>query len=191
MRIGRGIVAAIGSVAWVLTAETAANAQSFAWDSFEDLESPSLCEVVNAANAELVVLSDTGQLMIISGSVDNILADTFVDEDLQVFFEDDFVGFIEFANDGDDFRTLWWTSLTGRVVEVDGFTGEPFETDSFPEDYFDVPCDACELRPDDSQCVDPVPRPPVFSFCGAGLHSAMVMTFAGLALMGLSRRRLL
>jgi hypothetical protein len=128
-----------------------AGAQIVPWDVFEDTLSDSVCDVVNAANAELVVLSDTGQLVIVTG-LDVTLEDTFVDLSGFVFFEGLPVGLIDFAEDGDGFRTLWWTSLTGRVVDVSGFTGEPAETELFPSDISGVPCDACDFWDDPAVC---------------------------------------
>jgi len=127
-------------------------AQAVPWDVFADPDSASVCDTVNAANAELVVLSDTGELVIISG-VDVVLDATFVDADGFVFFDGFPVGVIDFAEDGDRFRTLWWTSLSGTVVEVDEFTGEPFATDLFPSDFHGVPCDACAFWDDPADCV--------------------------------------
>jgi len=127
-------------------------AQAVPWDIFEDLDSTSVCDTVNAANVELVVLSDSGQLVIITGA-DLVLDASFVDADGFVFFDGLPVGVIDFADDGDGFRTLWWTSLSGTVVEVDEFTGEPFATALFPFDFVDVSCDACELWDDPADCV--------------------------------------
>ena len=169
---------------------TAAQAQP--WDVFEDALSTSVCDVVNTANAELVVLSDTGQLVIVTGA-DVILEDTFVDANNDVFFEDQQAGFITFADDGDGFRTLWWVSLTCNVIHVDGFTGEPSETSLLPSDFTDVPDDACEFWDDQTVCpqpvVDPVSSPIIFNICGRGGASTMVMTAVGLGVMGLIRRR--
>lgn len=121
------------------------------WDTFSDPLSSSVCDVVNAANAELVVLSETGFLTIVTGP-DVILEDLFADTDGNVFYFGESAGFLEFAEDGDGFRTLWWVSNTGRVVEVDDFTSEPLVSDLFPDDFFDVPCDACGLWDDPTTC---------------------------------------
>ena len=173
-------------------------AQEIPWDLFEDLESASVCDVINAENVELVVLHDTGQLVLVTGP-DVVLVDTFVDEDGNVFFGPDPAGFIDFDLDGDGLRSLWWLSLTGNVVSVDGFTGEPTPTNLFPFDFFDVPCDACNFWDDPAVCavlVDPnvsdEPGPPLltFNFCGLGASFAMAMTMVGLVATGLVRRRL-
>ena len=127
-------------------------ANAVPWDIFDDPNSASTCDAVNASNVELVVLSDTGQLVIITGT-DLVLTATFVDADGFVFFGGLPVGVIDFAEDGDGLRTLWWTSLNGTVVEVDLFTGEPSTTDLLPSDFHGVPCDACELWDDPADCV--------------------------------------
>jgi len=167
-------------------------AQAQPWDVFEDALSTSVCDVVNTADAELVVLSDTGQLVIVTGA-DLILQDTFVDGNNDVFFEGQQSGFITFADDGDGFRTLWWVSLTGNVVHIDGFTGEPGETSLRPSDFTNVPDDACEFWDDQTVCastiIDPVSPPIIFNICGTGVVSTMAMTAVGLGIMGLVRRR--
>ena len=160
-------------------------AQDVPWDVFVDFQSDSICDVVNAENVELVVLSDTGQLVMVTGP-DVVLVDTFVDENGDVFFGPDPAGFITFDLDGD-------------VVNVDGFTGEPTETTLFPLDFFDVPCDACNFWDDPAVCAVPVDPnisdesgPPLltFNFCGLGASFAMAMTMVGLVATGLVRRRL-
>lgn len=169
-----------------------ASAQTVPWDLFVDDRSSSACEVVNAANAELVVLSDTGQLVIVSGE-DVILVDTFVDLDGSVFFEGSAAGVIDFAEDDDGFRTLWWMSLTGLAVAIDDFTGVPIVSDLFPGDFANVDCDACPLWDDPSVCVepdDPIVIPPItINLCGASSQLSLGLTAVGLSFMGLLRRR--
>ncbi len=126
--------------------------QVLPWDVFADTESSSVCDLVNAGNAELVVLSSTGELVVVSGP-DVILADTFVDLDGFVFFGFEPVGVITFAEDGDGFRTLWWLSLDGFVFDVDSFTGLVLETGSVPTDIINVPCDACPFWDDPTACL--------------------------------------
>lgn len=179
------IVLAIGCLA-----AAGAYAQEVPWDVYADPFSDSVCDLVNAANAELVVLSNTGQLVIVT-SADVVLVDTFVDLDSNVFYEGFPAGFLNFATDGDGFRTLWWVGLNGNVVSVNPFTGEPTVTNDRPSDFIDVPCDACEFWDDQSVCPAPPPptQPPVIriSFCGAGASMSMALTAIGLSVMG--RRR--
>ena len=130
--------------------------QVLPWEVFADPDSPSVCDVINAATAELVVLRSTGELVIVSdivSEVDQVIPGTFVNSDGDVFFGIFAAGFIAFADDGDGFRTLWWISATGRVFDVDPVTFLPIETSLFPDDFFDVPCDACEFWDDPTACV--------------------------------------
>ena len=102
---GRVVIAA-----WALIASLSPGAaHGLPWEVYEDTLSASVCDVVNAANAELVVLVDTGQFVIVTGE-DVILEDTFVDFDGSVYLETgipgvlESVGFIDFADDRDGFR---------------------------------------------------------------------------------------
>lgn len=185
-RIYRRVLIVVG-----LTTAMSANAfgQFLPWDTFIDPLSTSECDIVNAENAELVVLSDTGQLVIVTGR-DVILQDTFVTVEGDVFYLGQPVGFITYEADGDGFQTVWWVSLTGQVVNVDGFTGQPSVTDSLPADFLDVPCDACDFWDDPSVCAPLEPTDPItINLCGTSTALAMAMTFAGLTATGLVRRR--
>ena len=179
------------AVAMVLAIAPTASAQTKPWELFLDSASTSACDVINANNAELVLLSSTGQLAIVTGT-DVTLEDTFVDADGFVFFEGAPVGAIDFATDGDGLRSIWWMSLTGTVVEVNGFTGEPTQTNKFPTDFVDVPCDACEFWDNPAACVadEPEPEPPVVvRLCGADIALPIGLTASGLVALSFSRRR--
>ena len=132
----------------------ATTARAVPWVLFVDAESASICDVVNAANAELVVLDTTGELVIVSGIDPEPLFDTFVDDEGLVFFGGLPAGFIEFAEDGDGFRTLWWFVSVDDVANVNEFTGEPTATGALAFDFTDVPCDACEFWDDPADCAD-------------------------------------
>jgi hypothetical protein len=175
-------------MAWVGGTNLDAKGQTVPWDVFADPFSNSVCDVVNAANVELVVIAATGELAIVSGA-DRIFEDTFVDGAGDVFFDGVYAGSITFETDGDGFRTLWWTSLTGRVIEVDGFRGEPSESDLFPDDFVDVPCDACDFWDDQRDCgvVDPSPG---FSICGIDVVLPSMVLLVSLGLISASRRRM-
>lgn len=182
------------AIAVICTAWSApVEAQTRSWDIFQDTLSDSRCDVINATNAELVVLSATGQLVIVSGQ-DVVLPDTFVDLGGFVFFGDDAAGLIEFATDADGLRSLWWMSITGHVVNVDGFTGEPTVSDQFPSDFSDAPCDACEFWDDQSVCPDSNDDDFTFpqiiiNLCGANAQLGLALTAVSLGLMSLTRRR--
>ncbi len=131
----------------------ATTVRSVPWVLFVDADSASICDVVNAANLELVVLETTGELVIVTG-IDTVLIDTFVDDEGSVFLEGFPAGFIEFAEDGDGFRTLWWFVSVDDVANVNEFTGEPTATGAFASDFTDVPCDACDFWDDPADCAD-------------------------------------
>jgi len=176
------------AVAMVLAIVPAASAQTKPWELFQDASSSAVCDVINADNnARFVLISATRQLAIVTGN-DLILEDTLVDESGFVFFEGEPVGAIGFATDGDGRRSIWWMSLTGRVVDVNGFTGEPSQTNKLPTDFNDVPCDACEFWDNAAACEDPEP-PVTVNVCGADVvlpTSLMATLFATLSLV---RRR--
>lgn len=127
---------------------TRASAQGVPWDTFDDPSSPSRCDVVNAENAELVVLADTGELRIVSGN-DVTIPGSIVEADSDVYIDGIYSGFIAFDFDGEDFRTLWWFDPTGVFVSnVDRFTLEGLDGDLRPIDFVDVACNGCPLWDD-------------------------------------------
>jgi len=158
------------------------------WDSFSDSQSNSICSVVNAGNTELVVLRATGQMRVITGT-DVTIQNLIVNGEGFVSFEGEPAGLLDFATDGDGFRTLWWLTLTGNVVELSGFTGEPAETNMTPDDFTDVPCDACDLWDDRSVCPDP--DDPVVSICGTDVPLAASASLLCVFSLRFRRRRAL
>jgi len=122
-------------------------AQEVPWDVFVDPETGAACDVVNAGNLEVVVLSDTGELVIVTGN-DYALDEAAYVED-GIFFEGIPLGQIAFADDGGGVRTLWLLDLGDNVLELDPDTGEPIFTNRIPGDFAGVPCDAFELWDDD------------------------------------------
>ena len=179
-------------LAMILTITPLASAQTKPWELLLDTASTSACDLINANNAKLVLISSTNQLAIVSGT-DVTLEDTLVDADGFVTFEGDPAGAIGFATDGDGLRTVWWMSLTGTVVNVDGFTGQPTQTNKFPTDFVSVPCDACDLWDDPTVCADvPAPEPPptiTVPLCGTNVVVPIGLTAAGLAALTFVRRR--
>jgi hypothetical protein len=119
------------------------------WDVFADPQSDSVCDVVNAANLEFVVITETGELAVVTEKDFVLPEDAGVDPDGVFFFGGIPIGEVAFAFDGDDFRTLWLLAPDDTVLELDPVTGEPIFTDLFPEDFVSVPCDAFELWDDD------------------------------------------
>ncbi|HNQ23595.1 MAG TPA: hypothetical protein PKK06_10925 [Phycisphaerae bacterium] len=200
-----GLLLGVGALIMGLTGTASAEVP---WDVFDDTISVSTCDLINAENALLVVDSVSGVLVIVDGP-DVYLADTYVDIDGNVYYLGEPAGFISWDWDGDGFRTLWWLGLNGRVVSVDGFTGEPGVTDLLPEDFYDVPCDACDYWDDQSVCTDVIIVDPGddddviviepdddenvwpvnVSFCGASADVALAGTLVGLLGLSLVRRR--
>jgi len=149
----------LGAVIGVLALGAGSVAQALPWVQFTDLASGSFCDVVNAANLELVVLDDFGTLAGITGT-DVEFLDTFVDLDdvgdlgWPVYFQGIPAGFIDFAVDADGFSTLWLFTPFGDVANVNLFTGAILPTGLFPSDFFDVPCDACPFWDEPDECRD-------------------------------------
>lgn len=123
------------------------------WDLFVDPLTGEACDLVNATNVELVVYSDTGELVIVSGP-DLFLGDSFVYANGDVDFDGLPFGFIDFAEDGDGFASLWWLTDFGTVVEMDLFLYFPFDSGLFPDEFVGVPCDACPFWDDPFDCED-------------------------------------
>lgn len=179
---------------WALAAALGANSMpamaqvTAPWETFFDDVSTSACDVVNASNVELVVLHATGELAVVTG-IDATLSGTEVDGAGNVFFDGAPAGFITFAEDGDGLRSLWWISLTGRVIELDGLSGEPIESDSFPDDFRGAGCDACDFWDDQTICADPPVEEPdvVISFCADGIVLPMFMMIGCLSAVRLVR----
>lgn len=141
-----------------LAAPQSLMAQGRPWVTFQDAVSSSVCDVIHTTNAELLLLRDSNNLVLVGGP-DVVLSDAFVDEEGNVLFEGLPAGIIDFQTDGNNFRTLWWTGLTGNVVELDEFTGAPTGTDSRPSDFRNVGCDGCDFWDDASICAEPEPPP--------------------------------
>lgn len=123
------------------------------WVTYIDAQSTSVCEVVNSSNLELVVLADTAELVSITGT-DLAFIDTLVDAEGTVFYLGQPAGYIEFATDGEGFRTLWLFSLADDVAQLDFLTGELLSTGLLPIDFANVPCAACPLWDEPDECTD-------------------------------------
>lgn len=182
----RSFLVVAATVAWTAPS---AFAQDVPWDVFVDSESSSVCDLVNASNTEFVVLSSTGELVLVTGD-DVILGDSFVDADGNVFFNGEAAGFISFADDGDGFRTLWWVDFFGSAVALDTLSLTPFSSNDTPQDFIDVECDACAFWDDPADCpvvvtIDPAPALS-FNFCGLGMLPVMLVSVLGVCAM---RRR--
>jgi len=171
-------------------------AQTKPWRSFQDVITGTVCDTVNANNAQLVVDAQTNHLVIVSGS-DIDLADAIMTDQGFVTFEDNPGGTIDFATDGDGNTRLFWMTLTGSVVNVNAFTGEPSDSRKAPDDFSSVRCDACPLWDDPKVCDTSKPPdnpPPTTTFNLCGVDVPVTVGMIGLLLLplralGASRRR--
>jgi len=120
-------------------------AQNVPWDFFPD----SPCDVVNAGNLEFVVLTQTGELVVVTEEDYSLGVDAFVNLDGVYFFAGIPFGQILSAYDGNGFLTVWLLAPDGTVLELDPDTGGPIFTDLIPDDFLGVPCDAFALWDDD------------------------------------------
>ena len=182
---------ALSAVVMITGASPAAAQLDESWVQFVNEDIDFVCGVVNASNAELVVLEDTGEMVLISGT-DTVLSDVFVDDDNLVYFDGAPAGQLALFVDGDGLDAVFWVTLTDTVVGVDTFTGEPFDSGLFPEERINTGCDACQLIDESVFCEDDggvVPIPPL---CGAGIpgFAALGMVLAlSLRLVGHRRSR--
>jgi hypothetical protein len=179
-----------GALLWASTAV----GQTRPWVVFQDRDTPSACGVINTLDTPLVLRSDDSVLVAVNGP-DRALPALVVDENDCVLFNGQPAGFISFATDGDNRRSLWWlTSATGRVVELDDFTGQPRATDRAPAEFHNVACDACAFWDTRSDCElvsnsNGSGTSPGLRLCGSGFGSAGVILLPALGLIGAARLR--
>jgi hypothetical protein len=135
-------------------------------------------------------------LVIVTGG-DVRLVDTELLPNNEILYLGEPAGTIVFEEDADGFLALWWVGFGNSVVNVDAFTGEPFVTNSRPEDFVVATCDGCDLWDDPNVCliidddpvIDPVLPPLTINICGSNAAMAMSLTLVGLMGTGLARRR--
>jgi len=185
-----GLVAA---VAWIALPTTALAQFGEDWDLFQEPETGETCGVVNTSNVDLTIVADTGEVILITGR-DTLLDRLFVDEDNNVFYNGFASGQIVFADDADDYPSVFWITDRGTVVEVDERTGEPLDSGLFPEEVGNTGCDPCDSIDDDPFCYedvidggDEVHFGPIL--CGAGAGPALLLSAAALPLVGRMHRR--
>ncbi|MCC7293201.1 MAG: immunoglobulin domain-containing protein [Phycisphaerales bacterium] len=139
------------------SATSAALGQIPGVETYTDQASGSTCNLINTANgAHLVVLEAIAEdpfrrFALVTGT-DVTLSSSEIDDDLNVFFGDELFGRIAFLEDGDGLATLWWVDNFDNVIGLDSVTLDPFQTDDRPEDFQDVPCDACEFWDREEDC---------------------------------------
>lgn len=195
----RTILPAIAIVASITAATRGGVINNDDWIVFEDFVTGAECGIINAANAELVAFFDTGEMVIVSGP-DAVLFDLIVTSEDEVLFQGTSSGFVEFLDDADGLPAVFWTTLVGTLVEVDTFTGEPFDSGLLPEDRFNTGCEACDFIDDSPLCDDiidggiggNIPGDVLFPFpvlCGAGSPAMIVLAMLAVPITKRARRR--
>ena len=195
MRNNQLIAAAMMLSAWIGMVGVAA-AQDTPFLLLEDSLTEDTCDLVNAQNVEMVILENTGELVVVSSGTDWVVNGVVVESNFDVYYDNQYAGYIDFFTDGDGERTLWWVWLEDRAVHVDESTGAPTTSGDLPGDFFNVPCDACATGDwDDSSDCEPGgttiinPGPVSISFCGNAAPVAFGMTMFGLMATAFVRRR--
>ncbi len=165
------------------------------WVVFQDTATETECGVVNASNAELLVVYDMGNMAVVSGP-DTIIDDLYVDELNQVFYQDNPAGFIEIAEDGDGLPTVFWTTLTGTVIKIDTLTGEPSDSGYEPYEIFNTGCDGCDYIDASDLCEDgsnssgdDTTNDFNLNLCGAGAMESAAAAVVLLPFLSLASRR--
>ena len=181
----------VACAVWLSAAPNAVG-QLLPWDLFTDSLTGVTCDVIHADNTELVLIrpdSGLAPLLWVVRDVDFPVPETFVDADSNVFFFGQPAGFIAFAEDGDGFASLWWLDEFGNVLALDPLLLEPVPTNSRPQDFVAVECDAClfwDLA--EPGCIDTGP-PVTINFCGIGMMPFLGLTCAALPIIGAVRKR--
>ena len=155
-----------------------------AWVVFQDSLTGAECGVINAANAELVTLFDSGTMVVITGA-DVRLNDLIVNVYDEVFYQGEPAGVIAFFDDADGLPAVFWTTLTGTVMQINTLTGQPSDSFLSPEEISATGCDPCELIEESVHCgvengagndTPPPTADEIMPFqCGAGAAGAAVV----------------
>ncbi len=167
------------------------------WLAFTDPDSDSVCGVVNAANAKLIVSPVTGQLTKVNG-VDTLIANAVFDPvTTDVLVDGVQFGFVTFTTDGDGRRTAWWvTSVSNNAIELDEFTFDIRDSGRLPSQILGALCDPTPLidglntdnEPDDDPTAgDDLAGALTQALCGAG-PIGLFGTLLGLCGLGLGVR---
>ena len=167
------------------------------WLTFTDPESDTVCGVINAANAELIVSPATGQLTKVNG-VDTLIVNAFFDTvTTDVVIDGVQKGFVTFTTDGDGHRTAWWvTSVSNNAIELDEFTFAIDDSGLLPSQISGALCDPTPLidglntdngSDDDPAAGDDLGGALTRALCGAGTIG-LLGTLLGLWALGIGVR---
>jgi len=182
----------VATMAWFALPTTAWAQFGKPWERFEDPQTGDICGVVNTSNANLTVVAQTGEVILITGR-DRRLNRLFVDEDNNVFYNGFAAGQILFADDADGYPAVFWMTDRGTVVKVDERTGEPSDSRLLPEEIGNTGCDPCGSIDDDPLC----DRNPIDDnaglniwpiLCGTGAAPGLLLLVVALPLLGRMHR---
>ncbi len=197
---------AVALLAVTLGITTIAEAQVLPWEIRTDPQTLIDCGIINAENVELVVLENTGELVIVSEDgldvVDTVIPGTEVDVIGNVFFFDAQVGQIAFAEDATGLTTMWWLdTLSDRVYQYDTALELPILGNLTPFDIVGLDCDPCPVWDFPEDCgvliddghtdtggLDTGVPVVTINFCGTNTALSMMLTLAGLVGTSLVRR---
>jgi hypothetical protein len=124
------------------------------WVQYLDPVSGTVCGLVHGANAEFVVLPQSGAMVKVTGT-DLVMPDLVVDEVGNVYYRGESKGLIEFAVDADGDRAVFWSTLTGQLVSIGDFDVDPQPSDIAPSDVRNTGCDACPKWDNPAACIEP------------------------------------
>lgn len=113
------------------------------WFVFSDGESEQQCDLINGVGFQAVVLSPSGELMMVGAGQDvpDQLTGLFLDDAGNLVTEEE-VAFarLVFAEDANGNRRSWLTLIDGSLLGA-----EPGSEPRFPDQFANVGCDACGL----------------------------------------------
>ena len=99
-------------------------------------------------------------------------------------------GYIEIAEDGDGLPTVFWTTLTGTLLEINTLTGEPSDSGVMPNERTSTGCDACDYieqsvhcDSNDSDTQNGNSETP--AICGSGAFDTILASMILLPILGL------
>jgi hypothetical protein len=163
------------------------------WFELQDPQTGAWCDVINAQNVRLVIKDPDNTLILITGP-DRELVNAVVDEENAIVIEGERRGFVQFANDAEGRRRVFWVAENNSLYRLES-DGQAVATELFPEDVAGD-CDACPLWDNEADCAAAPPAEegprgtgPVGGLCGIGSGGASLASAFGLVTLGLVRAR--
>ena len=166
------------------------------WFELEDPDTGTVCGLINAENVRFVISDTTAALVLVNGN-DREFENTVV-EDAVVYIDGEQFGGIEFANDSNGRRRVFWLTNLGSLYGL-STDGEPVATEVFSDEVIGE-CDPCDsLWDDEDDCLadstddastdGTLGAALVSSLCGLGSSSTVAATTVGLLGFTLVRSR--